>query len=168
MSNLTFNPYIPSCFFIKFLANNIQITTNPNAAAPPTIIATVFPVVWRVPAPIHRNPNINKVVNEHFSIIGEKPQVFPVISLFFPTVYLMKMKKKDLMMTSWEPHLGSSCNWWSTCGDRFGLKWSFHIQLELFAQHSSHTHYNPHHPHPLHTAPTHIQIHSWWHRSHGH
>lgn len=33
-----------SCFFNKFLANNIKITRNPTPAAPPNIIATVFPV----------------------------------------------------------------------------------------------------------------------------
>lgn len=36
--------HIPSCFFIKFLANNKKMTRNPTPAAPPKIIATVFPV----------------------------------------------------------------------------------------------------------------------------
>ena len=36
--------YIPSCFFIKFLANNKNMSRNPTPAAPPKIIATVFPV----------------------------------------------------------------------------------------------------------------------------
>jgi hypothetical protein len=36
---------VPSCFFlIKFLAKSKQMTRKPTPAAPPTIIATVFPV----------------------------------------------------------------------------------------------------------------------------
>lgn len=83
MAILTFHPHLPSCFFIKFLANSIQITTNPNAAAPPSMMATVFPVFEDVSAPIHHNPSINKEVNGKFSMIWENPQNFQVITLFF-------------------------------------------------------------------------------------
>lgn len=69
--------YVPSCFFIKFLANSKQITRKPTPAAPPSMIATVFPVFCPEPD-TQPKPNseisivyVNRKIKRNFAFLRQ-------------------------------------------------------------------------------------------------